>query len=928
MVDFLKNTLVVVNTDPELANNPMIKSVLENIQHKMAGFSDELSLIEELKVQLSSVNAYVKNEKLTQTISKLDTRIEEILSTSTEGRVRRMYDELGLVGIATKLKTCEAYKDPIVMNYVNKLIYEMEYSPRIPKFRFLPGLLSTLSNYTNDTLIKETVELVQNYIHKNHSKLIILETIQYLDGTAGTFYNATTDKLKKLIIENKISSDIVSLEMSDFANIPVVSEMINSIRSVENVKNPNFNLGTGDNGTQIFNYVGPVLKEGKGLVTYFNNTFVHITPEAMVKENYKRIVGKTGAITIAEYKDEYIKEHMSNFFNLAKAFDSMGFKLKDKGISSKMNRVKVDFKVNESNTLDVYINDSKIEDIKNLNANELFLMEHPRTKQTALNVFENMDNIFNVEFIKFLVNESTGKATLVINLKDDYHVYDLLGAGRTNNFKLDGYKLYKYVKENFKYDISKLFQIQINDTLGRAKSIQEKKVTIESEIKLLDQSLAKLTEAKLADEKKEYTSKLEILEEQINQKKHDFRNQYVALDVEMRKILEEDEFPAELESGDEGQDAQGEQQINVGDEVTMGEDEEGIVINKQGDELIINKDIANIVKETPDNVKLKDAQTDAQGEKKEDAQAQSVQESNMAPQIKAEVAQALGKAEEAIKAAVAKFKGNVPAEEINKLATDFRISTKKVQEIIQKVSAVKEGLAPEIKAEAVTARREKAIKAVSDKFKGNVPEEEVTKLSAELKISAQDVKKLIQKVSAVKESKINEDHLSTREEKIQFILSKSAEADPNSTLTADALSKLENNIIDIIYAGMEQQDGSDAMSMEIEQPVQAELGAQMGGVQGAQAAQGGIEMPVELNSQDTGSSQASQEAQEDETQSQDAAQDDEAQAQEEDAQAQDDEAQKDEGDEDKEKVEEKINYRLHEQQYSLINEAIKQTINR
>jgi len=507
MVDFLKNTLVVVNSDPELANNPMVKSVLENIHLKMATFSDELSLMEELKIQLGGVNTYMKNEKLTQALNKIEERIEHILSTSTEGRIRRLYDEVCLVSLINKVKTSESYKDPVVMDYVNKMMYEMQYSPRIPKFKYLPGLVSILTPYVKDAAVKEAVDTATAYVEKNRPKLMLLETIHYLDNTSGTFYNATTDKLKKLVLENKITSDVVMLEMSDFINIPIVSEMVNALRSFENIKNPQFNLGNGDSGTQIFNYVGPVLKEGKGLITYFNNTFVHITPEAMVKENYKKVVGKTGDITIAEYKEEYVKENMSKFYALAKSFDTMGFKLKDKGISSQMTRVKIDFKVNESNTLDVYVNNSKIADIKNLNANELFLMENPRTKATALNIFESMDSIFNVEFIKFLVNESTGKSTLVINLKDDYHVYDITGPGRATNMKLDGYKLYKYVRENFKYDISKLFQIQINDTMGRAKAIQEKKSKLDAEIKLLDSSLVKIAEAKVADDKKVHTSK-------------------------------------------------------------------------------------------------------------------------------------------------------------------------------------------------------------------------------------------------------------------------------------------------------------------------------------------------------------------------------------------------------------------------------------
>ena len=856
MVDFLKNTLVVVNTDPELANNPMIKSVLENIQLKMTSFPDELSLIEELMVQLTGVNAYIKNDKITQTISKIDERIKEILSSSTEGRIRRMYDEVGLASLVSKIKASPAYKEPIVMKYVNNLVYELQYSPRIPKFKYLPGFVGTLSPYTSDSIIKESVDTVQAYIDKNRAKLILLEAISYLSNTAGTFYNATTDKLKKLVLENKMSSDIVMLEMSDFVNIPIVSEMINAIRSFENIKNPQFNLGNGDNGTKVFNYVGPVLKEGKGLVTYFNNRFVHITPETMVKENYQKVVGKTGEITIAEYKEEYVKEHMANFYNLAKAFDSMAFKLKDRGISSQMNRVKIDFKVNESNTLDVYVNNSKIEDIKNLNANELFLMEHPRTKRIALNIFENMDHIFNVEFIKYLINESTNKSALIINLKDDYHIYEIVGTGTINTLKLDGYKLYKYIKENFKYDISKLFQIQINDTMGRAKAIQEKKSHIDKEMKLLDTSLAKITEAKAADDKKQFTSKLEILEEQINKKKHDFKNQYVALDIEMRKILEEDEFPAEFEGGEgaqEGQDAQEEKTINVGDEVVVGDDEEeGIVINKTPkNELVINKKVADIIKEKPEDVKLKDAQA-------QDAQAQGAQ---------GEKKEKEGKEEE-----------------------------------------VQEGLAPQIKAEALQARREKAIKAVADKFKGNIPDEEVSKLAAELKISPEDVKKICQKVCAVKESKVNEDHAETREEKIQYILSKSAELDPNSTLTADALSKLENNIIDMIYAGFEQQDTTgDVMSAEIvgePGPVQAELGAQTGGVQGA--VQNGVEMPpLDLAAQG-------------------GAQEEEEGAQEEDN-AQEEEAQEDK---EKEKVQEKVDYRIQEKRYSLITEAVGKTLHR
>ena len=536
MVNLLTNAITVINNDVELANNMMLKTVIENIQMKASSVS-EYELLEDMKLQLTGVNAYIKNLKIDELIKKIDEKLDEKAGDNIHIVVAKMYNEVNIHSEVAKIKESKVYTEPVVKNYVDSMLYEMQYSKN-PMFKYIPGFIAILTPYATDETVKESLDMINGYVDKNFAKLIMLEAVHYLEGTPNNFYNEIVRKLKNYIVEGQYSADVINMEMKDFSNIPAVTGMLNALRVFDQSKNPHFDLGAGDGQTSVYNYIGPVIKEGKSLIAFLDDCFLHITPDDITesKDNYKRIIGETDGIKICEFKPEYIYESKQDFYKFAKSFEHLQFHLAENGITKRLKKVKIDFNVNEEGNLDLYLNDDMINDVKNINFTNLFIMEDQMNKQCAVTVFENIDNIFNVEFMKFIVNESRGKISMVINIKDNYYVYDFVDETKRDIYELDGYKLSKFVSDNFNYDVTGLFNIQINDIKGKVKIIEDKKNKITESIKKMEESRKTIDDTLDKDIKEEDRKELEVLREKVEKEILNLQNTFVMLEDEKRKI--------------------------------------------------------------------------------------------------------------------------------------------------------------------------------------------------------------------------------------------------------------------------------------------------------------------------------------------------------------------------------------------------------
>ena len=561
MDKFIGKISEIINNNTELKNSIVLRSVLENIDYK-SGSVDNLTLLNLIKEGLTDVNMYLNNNDITSIISSVNSKINETVKTDINGFIKRSSNEFDIVSLAESIKSSpEVNNNPKLSSYLSQFVVECKGN-KYPSYLYLNPFASTLSMYNEYSVVKESIEKVNSYIKENTEKLVVLDTITYLESLGSNgLHNASVNTLKQCVFESQYNPDIIALKLGDTSKLGSISNMLDSLRSLRHEKAPQFDLGNGRNGTEVYNFVGPVLKEGKAVTFYVAGSFIHVSPDSLDESMISKTISSE-EIKLYEMNDLFLFNTNRDFYNTVKAYEALGFSLTKNGVSAKLNKTQVDFKMNEANGLDLYVNSNLVTDANSAKANDTFIFENKETKMCLFNIFENLDSIYNMNFVKFILNEGKSAASMIVNLQDDYFVYDYLSEGKVDIYKLDAYKLYEFVLNKYGYDVSPLYKFQINNTLSKATELNEKKDSIMNAITKLEESIKKIDETLSAGIKSEDSKLLSELKSNITGEIDKLKSTYVTVCESMDVLLlskkslitENEDGGAQTEdaSGDEG----------------------------------------------------------------------------------------------------------------------------------------------------------------------------------------------------------------------------------------------------------------------------------------------------------------------------------------------------------------------------------------
>ena len=636
MSDFASNILNAVRTDAEFKYNPVLMAVVENLESKRSSHTSEESYLKTIRESLSSANNYIKNQRIEKMLVSIDEKLGSELVTNMHTKINSMYYEVEFPAAIKAIRESRAYAEPVVKNYIDHALMEMQ-SKTIPYFKYLPGFLGTMTTYATNEVVNEWVTKFNNYITENGKKLMLLETVHYLDGTGNGFYNGVTNKIKPFILANEYGSAKIMFEMKEFKTIPVIGQMIATLQSQEATQLQQFTLGTGDVNTKVYNYIGPVLKENNSMVLFADGAFINLTSEAVEESAIAKTYGKSGDINVQELKAEYVYEKMQSYYQVAKSFEFLNFNVKEKGLSSKLRNIKIDFKINESENLDLYINESIVVDPKEINFHQMFVLENNYVKNCSTTVFNNMDKIYNVEFAKLLINESRNVAAMIINVNEEYYVYDFIDSKKRDIFKTDGFALQKFVFEKFGYDVRSLFKLQIDDVKSKVDAIEEKKSGVLAAIAELEES-EKLVSTTMSKSglKSDDMESLRGLSEKIEKELVALKNSYILLEDERTQVV------------NPGKQTQETQELKIGDNVDFdvdGVQGTGRIVAQDDDSSMVFTDQGRTQKVQREQMRPQ-SQPVHESQKSQDAQSQDTQSQQAQAQAQ-EAQQAQAQAQEA-----------------------------------------------------------------------------------------------------------------------------------------------------------------------------------------------------------------------------------------------------------------------------------------
>ena len=424
--------------------------------------------------------------------------------------------EAGLAVKIQAIKESEVYADPVAKHTVARL---EEAIASMPDYRAIKYFFEGLSKFSYDKTVANVLESLTSYVNENSVKLEILNSLFEMRVTGAVLYKDACALLEEALLENIETADSLRMKMRNFANLPVVNQLINKISLLESKATGSFNLGIGNGDATVKPIVAPFYKVNEGsAVVFVDNKFIKLSEDADPTQ-----------LTLEE------ATALPEFFAVCEAFSKLNFKEKNGEYVSTGRNLTVAFGVNENGTLNLKINGAVVENIENVKFSEIFLMETIESRSALTKVFDNLDLIVNLEFGKVLVNERLGKDSIVFNFGENVFVFEKLGEARLIK-KMKDLAFHSYVMENFKYDISDMYSIQLEEREANIKALDSQKSAIEQNLAKLETSLAQIEEA-LSDKgiNAEYQEKLYELKMSIEKNVNSLKNQYIIIDQSKKK---------------------------------------------------------------------------------------------------------------------------------------------------------------------------------------------------------------------------------------------------------------------------------------------------------------------------------------------------------------------------------------------------------
>jgi hypothetical protein len=530
MKDFVNNVLSELKTNSVLKSEPLVKILTESIDKSISLGEPAVSIYKDLKGGIASINATVKSKHLKALLEQFN-KIE----TTSESKTVLIAKKVNLSEKLYAIKKSKSGVNPIIKGQVD--VFESYLNNGTPDFALCEGFIQFFSNHKYDAAIKKQVEKVQTYLVENRSELLFLNTIYSMDSMPNQQYSTVSSDLKKMLIAESYTSDILKLKYG--TTVPLVNQLVNELRLVESQTLGYFTLGDGDSSTTVTNLITPATKAKDGMILYMDNRFVSIR-ESRGLTGKETNVYIDGTFKIAEIDPTYVKEKFPKFYKVAESFATLGFTKNVDGTSvdsSAIRNFNISFKTNEEKELDLYLNESKVSNLDEINLMEALSLESNEIKSRVITLFENSNNLFNFDFIKELTNDHTLSEAFVLKLTNDFYICEKLNSAEREWKKVDEYELYEFCMTKFNYDISPIFKTKIEEKVDSYKKIESAKNKISIDIEKLEETMEKLQKAiSSPDLDSEATKKLSGIRESIEAKITSLKNDYVGIDLFKKEI--------------------------------------------------------------------------------------------------------------------------------------------------------------------------------------------------------------------------------------------------------------------------------------------------------------------------------------------------------------------------------------------------------
>ena len=535
MRDFVNNVIAELQNNQNVKNNGLVRMLVESANKSIVSNESYESIYNQIKNGLKAINENSSIPEVGVILSQFD-KIED----TNESRLANLAKIGNLAVKLDSIKESKAYSHPIIADKVNR--YRSELKSGSAEFMLYPSFINDFKNHMIEESVKAAVDSISKVVEANASKFEILHSINLMENMNSPLYKNVCEDLKEMLANESYTSDIIDFKYGS-AGLPIVTSLVNSLKISESRSTGSFTLGAGNSDTKVRNMICPAIKSAKkSILTYMDNRFIRITESDKLNGSEVEVNARGNGFSISTIDPEWVKNRHPRFYEVSEAYAKLGFKPSENrsGVeTSNVSKFNIGLTVNENRDLDLYINDKKIGDVKEVNISESLVMTDDLTKKYVKTVLENTSMILNLEFIKNVTNDRTLAESVVFNLGQNYFVCDKLNSAEREWSRSNEHAMYEHFMSKFNYDISPIFGTKIEESIQRNKAVEARKQEIKNNISKLETSVSKLVEASNSrDIDPAAIEKLDSLKESINKSISELKEEYIKLDLSNSKINE------------------------------------------------------------------------------------------------------------------------------------------------------------------------------------------------------------------------------------------------------------------------------------------------------------------------------------------------------------------------------------------------------
>ncbi len=479
MNQFLQSIGEAILKDSELSSNPIFVNHYTATANSLSDNQTDVQKLSILESSFSSFNKMINNDTLTTVIGAISQKIHDIKSNDINYVVERFGSAYSIREAVDNLK-CD--KDVASDEKLTNALEEIAKvaSGSIFQFDYLPHFQQTLKAAPQYDAVKECLKTSEKYFNDNYAKMCVVKVSDYLKKSPSpSLYKDVTNVLDSYIKESKIVVDNLDIDLGKAGHTDTTRQLVQAIREhYKNYYNAK-DFGTGNKYVVVSNYIGTCVNENE-------NTALYIAPNFYVKTNKALDFGHKLSESLYVVDAVVAMSKLPTAYNAANLFGAVQFVTESNRLICQSPNTKLElnakneFRINENLV-------RNIEDYRKINSS---INEASQVKDLLYAFVNNLNTVNSTPDIKIIKHTVSNKQVAVIREANEFIVQESNGAV----IKMKPLKLVDYIKEQFSYDISDAFQIELNNKRNKLAKIDEARTEQKENIEALNAEIAKMNQ--------------------------------------------------------------------------------------------------------------------------------------------------------------------------------------------------------------------------------------------------------------------------------------------------------------------------------------------------------------------------------------------------------------------------------------------------